>query len=58
MFPILFVVGPEGFGHVSPAGSVIGRPLFHIARHVIQRFVNPRLWSQTASRHDEASGIC
>jgi hypothetical protein len=40
MFPILFVVGPEGFGHVSPAGSVIGKALVHITRHVIQCSAN------------------
>ena len=36
MFPILFVVGPEGFGHITPAGSVIG--------HTIADLLSKNLW--------------
>lgn len=36
MFPILFVAGPEGFGHISPAGSVIG--------HTIADLLSKNLW--------------
>ena len=36
MFPILFVAGPEGFGHVSPAGSIIG--------HSIADLLSKNLW--------------
>lgn len=49
MFPILFVAGPEGFGHISPAGSVIG--------HTIADLLSKNLWGifdwwyGSASRH-------
>lgn len=36
MFPILFVAGPEGFGHISPAGSIIG--------HSIADLLSKNLW--------------
>jgi len=36
MFPILFVIGPEGFGHTSPAGSSIG--------HTIADLLSKNLW--------------
>mmetsp|Transcript_37645 Transcript_37645/g.93597 ORF Transcript_37645/g.93597 Transcript_37645/m.93597 type:complete len:437 (-) Transcript_37645:414-1724(-) len=36
MFPILFVAGPEGFGHITPAGSIIG--------HTIADLLSKNLW--------------
>ena len=36
MYPILFVAGPEGFGHVSPEGSIIG--------HAMADLLSKSLW--------------
>nr|AHH02112.1 protein 113 [synthetic construct] len=37
MFPILFIIGPEGAGHITPAGSTIG--------HVIADLLSKQMWS-------------
>ena len=56
MFPILFVLGPEGFGHISAYGSVIAHQVLDITAKNMWSFAGHllRVKVRTACSHSHA----